>query len=117
MRILIGLWMLVVLFLCMMPMSLKDAMGTTGQFHYAGHFFTFVITALIFCRGAKDMQSSLLRAGAAVAVGVITEILERIGYHHRLEKRDIAVDTLGVIVGLLITLYFSQRESGSLTES
>jgi hypothetical protein len=111
MRILIVLWVLVVTFLSMMPMSYKDALGTTGQFHYAGHFFIFVITAVVFCWTAKGTQNRILRAGGAVAVGIAMEILERLGYHHRLEKRDILVDTLGVLTGLVATMLFAPGNS------
>ena len=97
MRVIAPLWLAFVVAMSMMPLKLKDRVGTTGILHIPGHFFVCLITAILLCRTAKSSTGPLLRC-----VGMLMEVLETVAFHNSLEWRDMVIDFLGAASGLVI---------------
>lgn len=96
----------------LIPMSALDSgEGRFGEFFkeisFGGmdkfaHFFLFLFFTLLMYY-SQMIQKKPLIFGAAVATGVVIEILQEImGLGRTFELLDIAADSLGAIVGLTI---------------
>jgi hypothetical protein len=84
----------------------KRAIGTTGPWHDIGHLVCFAITGWLFLGRSADLPSWQVWPAAALAFGL--EGMEAALYGNRFEWGDIAVDLLGVLLGLAL---YRVRES------
>lgn len=100
-------WVLLVIALSLIPLPWKNAIGTTGAFHQAGHLLAFLILALLLCRSAVTLSAKLVRCLGAVLLGIVLETAEHLLYHDRLEWEDVLVDVIGVVLGFLCALVLS----------
>lgn len=117
MRIIVPLWLAFVTAISMMPLRLKDRVGTTGVLHLPGHFTIFLITAVLVCRNATSSGSRLLRCIGVCCFGATIEILEWAAYHHRMEWRDVLVDALGALIGVAALSIFPPLANARNSES
>ena len=113
MRLAALLWVLIIVVLSLIPVPWKDAIGTTGAFHRAGHLLAFLILAFLFCRITLNTAARLIRCAGAILLGFLLEAAEHFIYHDRLEWDDVLVDAIGVALGFLCAFALASRTSGS----
>lgn len=113
MRLAALLWVLVIILLSLIPLPWKNAIGTTGAFHRAGHLLAFLILAFLLCRIATTAAARLIRCAGAVLLGIVLETAEHLLYHDRLEWDDVFVDTIGVALGFLCAFALISRTGRS----
>lgn len=113
MRLVALLWVLLVIVLSLIPLPWKNAIGTTGAFHRAGHLLAFLILAFLLCRIAATATARMIRCAGAVLLGVVLETTEHLLYHDRLEWDDVLVDALGVALGFLCAFGLMPRAGRS----
>jgi hypothetical protein len=107
MRLAALFWILLIIALSLIPTSWKDAAGTTGVFHQAGHLLAFLILGLLLCRSPITRNAKLVRCLGAIVLGIVLETAEHFMYHDRLEWDDVLVDSIGVALGFLFALVLS----------
>jgi hypothetical protein len=113
MRLAALLWVLLIVVLSLIPLPWKNAIGTTGAFHRAGHLLAFLILAFLLCGIASTATAKLIRSAGAVLLGIGLEIAEHLLYHDRLEWDDVLVDAIGVALGLLCAFAVISRTGRS----
>ena len=106
MRLLIPLWFAFLTAISLMPLGFKNALGTTGQYHAWGHFFVFLLTAVLVSWNSKSLALRIVSGAFALAFGILLEGLERVVYHNTFEWKDVLMDGLGVLAGLLLVNAF-----------
>ena len=108
MRFLIVPWLAFVTALSLGPEFMKyKILQTQGRMHNPGHLVVFMITALLLCWNAGSASSRILRALAAILVGVTLEWFEAVIYHNPYEWKDLMVDCVGIAAGFIIVSLIS----------
>jgi peptidoglycan/LPS O-acetylase OafA/YrhL len=110
-RTVLLIWVLFVVGLSMLPLQAKFMLGTMGRWHTAGHFFVFLITALLAAWPSPALVKRALAAGSVLLFGVFLEMSEVVVYHNRFEWKDVATDACGTVGGLLLLYVFRGRLS------
>jgi hypothetical protein len=100
---LVFLWILFLTVLSLAPLGIKYHLHTTGHLHDWGHFFAFLITAMVFTR--VSMRPRFLGLLGTILLGAILEKLEVMAYHSHYEWMDVGMDTLGALCGFLIMMF------------
>jgi Ca2+/H+ antiporter len=113
MRLVALVWVLLIVVLSLIPLPWKDAIGTTGIFHRAGHLLAFLILAFLLCRMASSLAAKIVRCLGAVLLGIVLETVEHLLYRDRMEWDDVLVDTIGVAAGFFCVFALKSRTSPS----
>jgi hypothetical protein len=112
--LLFALWLAAIVSLSLVPLKLKLHLGTTGRWHNVGHFFMFLVAALLACRLANSVYGKLLCCVGVAALGFTMELVEKFAYHIAYEWGDARVDCAGVLCGILLLLLLPQGLSSSV---
>ena len=112
MRLLLIFWLLFIIALSLIPLELKNELGTTGKLHQLGHYGAFLITAALLCWDANSLSRKLLRCSGAFALGFALEALEVLFYRNRFEWTDIGTDSLGILSGCLLVIVLQALAPG-----
>ena len=102
MRILLAFWLLLITALSLAPMKLKFELRTVGRWHDTGHWLAFFVATVLACWNVKSPYLKLFCGASLLAVGMILERLEQIGFHNLYEWRDVRTDFTGIAAGLLL---------------
>ena len=98
-------WLLMMVALSVIPLSFKLKLHTTGHYHDFGHYFVFLITAVMACQLARRFAGRLFVFFVVLAVALIQEWLENHMYHAGYEWKDVVTDLAGIVTGFaLVTL-------------
>ena len=104
MRLLLIFWLLFIITLSLIPLELKNELGTTGKLHQLGHYGVFLITAALLCWDVESLSRKLLRCSGAFALGFSLELLEMLFYRNRFEWTDVGSDSLGILSGCFLVI-------------
>jgi peptidoglycan/LPS O-acetylase OafA/YrhL len=114
-RTLISAWVFLIIGLSFLPFAIKMRL-TIGPFHNAGHFFVFLVGALLACWETNSANSRLLRCAGLLVLALILEGVEKImTYKNPFEWRDIAFDCIGILAGLLSSYLLPMRSTAKRT--
>jgi uncharacterized membrane protein YhaH (DUF805 family) len=103
------LWTAALTTLSLMPLPIKRAVGTTGQWHNVGHLIAFAITVVLFLQCRRPGGYSFCQLWPVVALAFALEWLESVLYRSIFEWKDVSVDALGIALGLLIFRLWSSQ--------
>jgi hypothetical protein len=118
MRVLVPIWLALLVSIFLAPWYVKLHLRTAGVRHDAGHFWVFLVTALLLSADASRLYSRTLRCCAGVLVAFSVEAMEAAYFHFRFEWHDVWVDSAGVSAGLiLLTLWRLFSLSGAVRVS
>jgi uncharacterized membrane protein len=98
------IWMIMLAILSFLPNHDKLLLHTTGHYHRWGHLVGFLAVTLLLASSVTSLKARFALAGVVVSFGFFLEYVEHIVYSNALERSDIRLDTLGVILGLIIVL-------------
>ena len=112
MRLLLIFWLLLIIALSLIPLDLKNELGTTGKLHQLGHYGAFLITAALLCWDANSLSHKILRCSGAFALGFTLEALEVLFYRNRFEWADVGTDSLGILSGCLFVILLKALAPG-----
>jgi hypothetical protein len=104
MRIVFGLWVVLIVCLSLVPLKTKFHFGTTGRWHNAGHVFMFFVATLLACRLFSGFYAKLLGCVGVLGIALMMEWVEMVSYHIPYEWSDIRVDGIGILCGTLLML-------------
>ena len=109
-------WLVFVVIISLMPVHMKMQLGTMGHLHAAGHFFTFLVTALLLCRELEGLAGKVAGCFSALALAVILEALQVGFYRHPFEWTDVGTDASGIATGaiLMTLILLSEKRPVSL---
>lgn len=110
-RVFLFMWVLLIVLVSIAPLSVKEQLHTTGRLHYIGHFGVFAVTALLALWNVRSRRGQILCAVLVAMLGVAVELAEAVHYQGFLEKRDLAVDWLGVAVGCAVAGLLSRKSA------
>jgi hypothetical protein len=91
--------MLVVILLSLMPLSVKDLLGTRGEYHKWGHRFVFAVGALLLCLLRRQPHEKLVVAALAFGLAASIEAAQVLLFREDFEWRDLGSDALGILIG------------------
>jgi uncharacterized membrane protein len=97
-------WMVMLVILSFLPNHDKLLLHTTGHYHNIGHMLAFLTVTLLLVSSVNSLRAQFAVAALVVFFGYLLEFLEHLIYNAALERSDVLVDTLGVILGLVIVL-------------
>jgi hypothetical protein len=98
------IWMIMLAILSFLPNHDKLLLHTSGHYHRWGHLVAFLIVTLLLTSSATSLRARFTLAAVIVSFGFFLEYVEHIVYINPLERSDIRIDTLGVVLGLIIVL-------------
>jgi hypothetical protein len=98
------IWMIMLAVLSFLPNHDKLLLHTGGHYHRWGHLVAFLIVTLLLAGSVTSMRARFALAALMVSFGFFLEYAEHIVYTNALERSDIRIDTLGVVLGLIIVL-------------
>jgi hypothetical protein len=75
-------WLVIVAALSLMPLSVKQSLGTTGPLHAFGHIALFTITAIMFCLPVSNLFLRCLAGTGVLLFGTVLEFLQWLIYHN-----------------------------------
>jgi len=101
-------WMVMLAVLSFLPNHDKLLLHTTGHYHRWGHMLAFLAVSLLLVSSVTSLWSRFALAATAVSFGYLLEFLEHVIYRNELEKSDVMIDTLGVILGLILVLAYEE---------
>jgi uncharacterized membrane protein len=98
------IWMIMLAVLSFLPNQDKLLLHTTGHYHRWGHLAGFLTVTLLLASSVTSLRAKFSLAAVVVSFGFFLEYVEHIVYSNALERSDIRIDTLGVVLGLIIVL-------------
>jgi hypothetical protein len=98
------IWMIMLAVLSFLPNHDKLLLHTSGHYHRWGHMVAFLIVTLLLAGSVTSLRARFAMAAVIVSFGFFLEYVEHIVYTNALERSDIRIDTLGVVLGLIIVL-------------
>jgi uncharacterized membrane protein len=90
--------------LSFMPNHDKLLLHTTGHYHRFGHLVGFLATTVLLVSSVKSLRARFALAGLVASFGYLLEFLEHVFYTNAIERSDVMIDMLGVILGLILVL-------------
>ena len=87
-----------------LPSSDKAVLHTRGRFHSLGHLVAFSAMSFLLLRSSGSAKVRVALFCGALALGWAIEYAEHVVFGSRLERRDILVDALGVVLGSVVAL-------------
>ena len=98
------IWMIMLAILSFLPNHDKLLLHTSGHYHRWGHLAGFLTVTLLLASSVTSLRAKFSLAAVVVSFGFFLEYVEHIVYSNALERSDIRIDTLGVVLGLIIVL-------------
>jgi hypothetical protein len=98
------IWMMMLAVLSFLPNHDKLLLHTSGHYHRWGHLVAFLIVTLLLAGSVTSLRVRFALAAVIVSFGFFLEYVEHIVYTNALERSDIRIDTLGVVLGLIVVL-------------
>jgi uncharacterized membrane protein len=98
------IWMIVLVVLSFLPNHDKLLLHTSGHYHRWGHLVAFLTATLLLASSVTSLRARFALAAVIVSFGFFLEYVEHVIYINPLERSDIRIDTLGVVLGLIIVL-------------
>jgi VanZ family protein len=95
-------WIAVLGGVSFLPYHYKHELHTQGRFHSLGHFFAFSVTAALLTSNTRWLRDRLILLILAVGFAYAIEIGQHLLYHSKLERSDMVVDTVGILLGPLL---------------
>jgi hypothetical protein len=105
---LLAVWLTAIVALSLIPLNLKVAIGTTGWLHNCGHLVAFAVFAALLTETGHQTGVRIVRAGAALALAFALELAQRAMYRNDFEWRDVAMDSIGTVLGYSMMLFFTR---------
>lgn len=96
MRRWIALWFVLIALVSLAPLRVKNAMGTTGILHSAGHMFVFAVSGVMLLAFADTPISRVWRVLFIFLFCASLEALQTVIYHNHFEWSDLFIDYLAV---------------------
>ncbi len=91
---------LVILILTIIPGSTVRSTGLNKEsYHIKGHFIAYLILVIALYKGTKD---NLISGMISVMYGILMELLQKLVPGRAFEYSDIAVNSFGSVLALLI---------------
>jgi glycopeptide antibiotics resistance protein len=97
-------WIVFVTVLSLLPLKIKQAIGTQGALHNWAHCLVFVVTAVLLGWRANRVSSQLVRFAIALGFAISLEGLQTILYGNSFEWWDLYFDSLGALMGCVLTI-------------
>jgi hypothetical protein len=88
--------------LSFLPPGGKHLLHTDGRFHRLGHLLAFSAVAYIAARTSQSSRVRMMIFIGSLALGAGIEFAEHLIDHGRIERKDIWIDAVGVVLGTLI---------------
>jgi len=104
-RFVLILWLVFLVTLSMLPLGIKNQIGTTGHLHNIGHVLAFTITGMLLTWKAESSFLRLMLACVALLIGFGLELLEHAVYKDLFEWSDVLLDAIGTLIALAIVLF------------
>jgi hypothetical protein len=96
--------------LSFLPSSDKRILHTHGKYHSWGHLLAFSIVAFLLARMASSLRQRMLLFAGSLIFGLGIEVGEHLVFRSPLEWKDVLVDAMGVVGGMLIGVLSSPVE-------
>src|SRR3954447_7238697 len=90
----------------LLPLRIKNAVGTTGAFHGLGHLTAFALIAAITVNLAQNFTRVVTLCLAVLSYAVVLEMLEALVYGSPFELYDVRTDAIGIIFGAVAYIPF-----------
>jgi hypothetical protein len=95
--------------LSLLPLSTKQAIGTTGRLHHIGHIIAFVILMYTWGSDALTPRGIVKRAIMLAGTAILLESAQTVIYGNPFEFYDLLNDGVGIILGFVAITAFSSR--------
>src|SRR5947208_12027033 len=79
----------------LLPLGIKNAVGTTGAFHGLGHLAAFAVIAAIAVSLAQNFTRVVRITLAVLSYAIFLELLEAVIYGSPFELYDVRTDAVG----------------------
>ncbi len=102
--ILFVIWLLLVTGISLVPFHVKLRLGTMGAWHNAGHVLAFIAATVLACWLVNSLPARVFCCLGVLVIALTLEKLEQLSSHLPYEWHDIRVDSIGILIGFLLTL-------------
>lgn len=92
-----------------LPQTWKVRLGTTGSLHLPLHFAVFMSSGLLAMVFSMSLNVRAIRCLSLIVLALILEVSEARIARNRVEWRDVAADTGGVLAAVLLVFLASRR--------
>ena len=86
----------------LLPLSIKQALGTMGKLHSIGHVAAFTILMLCSFSRPYVLRNILVGTPLLMLLPCLIELLERVVWGGAFELDDVQSDLAGILLGLLV---------------
>jgi hypothetical protein len=103
-------------FVSFLPVAGKRALHTEGRLHAGLHFVAFSVVGFVVFRAARSRAARIAAFAGAVLFGLAIEEGEHLVFQGGMEWKDVLLDTIGVIIGMLLEVLVAPRDEYSSQE-
>lgn len=91
----------------------KTTLHTAGRYHEWGHFLCFAFVTFLLTKAIRSAGGKIMLTFGMVLTGCSVEVLQHLIWQQPIEFRDIQVDALGALIGLMTVLFLDAMSNVS----